>query len=239
MTPAAACGRADCPVPHPDEALLRRLRTHVLPTGTTLRRGCKTSYPDPAALVPGTGDTRFAPLDGVAHVYVAATTFAALLESAFHDAAPPHPRIPAAVLSQWAEAQVLLDREVRLIDLRDGELNRLGIDRAALVATSAAHYRCTRRWAQALHGRRIGGYQTHGLTWHSRQAELHARAMAERPALRELLDAHPAEVTVLWAPPAAEPLVSATATGIGRLDRGAGDPYVTDLVALLGIVSQP
>ncbi|MBA2317514.1 MAG: hypothetical protein H0V93_07015 [Euzebyales bacterium] len=63
------------------------------------------------------------------------------------------------------------------------------------MATSAAHDRCTGTWAQALHGRRVGGYTTHGLTWHSRQTELHARAMAIRPALRELLDTHPAEVS--------------------------------------------
>ena len=86
---------------------------------------------------------------------------------------------------------------MRLIDLRDPRLDRLGIPRSSLPATSAAHYPCTRRWAQALHDRRVGGQPTHGLTWHSRQAELHARAMADRPALRELLDTHPAEVASL------------------------------------------
>jgi hypothetical protein len=226
-------------VPRPEARLLRRLRTTVPPAGTLLRRGHRTVYPDATQLVPGTGDTRFAPLDGVSHVYVAATTFAALLESAFHDAAPPAPRIPVAVLSRWVEAEMLLARDVRLIDLRDPQLERLGIARSSLTATLAAHYPCTRSWARALHGRRIGGHPTHGLIWHSRQAELHARAMAQRPALRELLDTHPADVAVLWSPPATDPMLTATGGGLGRLDRDAGDRYVTDLVALLGIVSQP
>jgi hypothetical protein len=238
VTRVAACGRDDCSVPQPAGAVLRRLRTYALPSETLLRRGHQFAHPDPATLVPGIGNTRFAPLEGTRHVYVAATTFAAMLESAFHDAAPPAPRIPLAVLAQWAEAEVALRRGVRLIDLRDPELDRLGIDRSALVATAAAHYPCTRVWARALHGRRVGGHDTHGLVWHSRQAELHARAMQNRPALRELIDTHPAEVAVLWAPPAPDELLRATGQGLGRLDQGEGDRYVTDLVALLGIVSQ-
>lgn len=238
MNPAP-CGRPACPVPDPEPGLLRRLRTVVWSGGMLLRRGHTTAYPDPTQLVPGTGNTRFAPLDGVSQVYVAATTFAALLESALHDAAPPAPRIPIAVVARWAEAEVRLARDVRLIDLRDPQLDRLGIPRSSLPATPAAHYPCTRRWAHALHGRRIGGQPTHGLLWHSRQAELHARALTDRPALRELLDTHPAEVAILWAPPATQPLLDPTGGGLGRLDRDAGDRYVTDLVALLGIVSQP
>ena len=238
MTRVAACGRDDCPVRSPAGAVLRRLRTCSLPPETLLRRGHQIAHPDPSILVPGIGNTRFAPLEDTRHVYVAETTFAAMLESAFHDAAPPAPRVPVAVLAQWAEAEVALRNGVRLIDLRDLELDRLGIDRSALVATSAAHYPCTRVWARALHGRRVGGHDTHGLLWHSRQAELHARAMEHRPALRELIDTHPAEVAVLWAPPAPDDLLRVTGHGLGRLDYGEGDRYVTDLLALLGIVSQ-
>lgn len=233
-----ACGLDLCPVPLPGPELLRRVRSRVIPAGMVLRRGHKVAHADPSAFVPGTGNTRFAPLDDARHVYVAGTTFAALLESAFHDAAPPAPRIPVAVLSQWAEVEVEVRDDVRLIDLRDPELDRLGIDRAELAATSAAHYPCTREWARALHGRRVGGHETHGLLWHSRQTELHARAIDDRPALRELIDTHPAEVAVLWAPPAPNGLLTPTGGGLGRLDRGDGEEYVTDLVALLGIVSQ-
>jgi hypothetical protein len=238
VTPVGACERDACPVPQPGSTDLRRLRTHTLRAGTLLRRGHKVAHSDPSTLVPAVGDTRFAPLAGTRHVYAAATTFAALLESAFHDVALPSPRMPVAMLGQWAEAEVALRGDVRLIDLRDQELDRVGIDRAALVATSAAHYPCTRVWARTLHDRRVGGHQTHGLIWHSRQTELHARALDDRPALRELIDTHPAWVAVLWAPPAPVRLLRATGRGLGRLDRGDGDRYVTDLVALLGIVAQ-
>jgi len=62
--------------------------------------------------------------------------------------------------------------------------------------------------------------------------------MQHRPALQELIDEHPAEVAVLWLPPAVASPLRATGEGMGPLDRGEGERYVTDLVALLGIVSQ-
>jgi hypothetical protein len=225
-------------VPEPTDNALRRLRTTTFAAGTRLRRGRKHAHSSAVGFVPALGDTRFAPLDGVGHLYVAGTTFAALLESAFHDAAPPAPRIAEAQLRLWAEDAVILAGEVRLIDLRDPALARLGIARAHLVATSAAHYPCTRVWAQVLHGRHVGGHPTHGLLWHSRQAELHAQALVRRPALRDLIDEHPAEVTIVWSPPAPQDLFIPAPHGLGPLDAGAGRRYVDDLAALLGIMSQ-
>lgn len=240
MRSAGACGRDGCPVPDPDAArhILRRLRTVVWPPGTVLRRGHRRIHPDPTQLAPATGDTRFAPLDGVAHAYVARTTLAALLESAFHDAAPPAPRLPEVVIERWCEAEVALTVELRLVDLRDPALAALGLERAQLTATSAAHYPCTRRWAQRLHDRSIGGQATHGLLWSSRQLELHARAAAQRPALAELLDRHPAEVAVLWSPPGPEDVLAARTGGLGPLSIGEGRTYTDDVAALLQIVSQ-
>lgn len=238
MTPVRACGRSNCPVPEPATDVLRHLRTTTWPASLALRRGHKQRHPDPTALVPATGDTRFAPLDDVNHVYVARTTFAALLESAFHDAAPPAPRLPEAVIALWSEAAVVLTADVRLIDLRDPALADLGLDRSQLTATSAAHYPCTRAWAQRLHGRHVGGHPTHGLVWHSRQLELHARAAARRPALTELLDEHPAEVAGLWSPPADSDLLAPGTGGLGPLDTAVGQAYVDDVIALLQIVSQ-
>jgi hypothetical protein len=231
----AACGRPDCPVPVPSPDVVRRVRTIAWPAGTPLRRGRLRRHPDPTGLVPGRGDTRFAPLPGIAHVLVATSTFAALLESAFHDAHGPHPRIRAVQIARWSEAAVTLHHAVRLIDLRDPELDRLGIARDRLVATDAAHYPCTRSWAAALCGRTVGGHGTHGLVWHSRQAELRARALEGRPALRELVDGLSAEVAVLWSPPAPTSLLHATGEGIGPLDGPEGEAYVSDLSALLGI----
>ncbi len=235
MTAAAPCGSAVCPVPRaPPHAGLRTVVWHA---GTTLHRGYKRAHPDATELAPGLGDTRFAPQGGCSHVYVATTSFAALLESALHDAAPPAPQIPRALLSLWSEAHVALRESVRLIDLRDAELERLGLTRSALVSTTAAHYPCTRAWAAQLVGRAIGGQRTHGLVWHSRQAELHAQAMTHRPAVADLLDHHPAEVAILWSPPAAPDLLAAAAGGLGALDAGPGRDYVADLTALLGIIT--
>jgi hypothetical protein len=238
VSSVSPCGRTTCPVPDPSPKRLAHLRTVTIAAGTELRRGVKTSHPDAARLVPGLGRTRFAPLDGVSHAYVARTTFAALLESALHEAAPPAPRVYEAQLALWTVQTVALTDDVRLVDLRDAELARAGIGRAELVATTAQHYPCTRRWARALHGRSIGAQMTQGLLWHSRQSELHALALDGRPALQELIDEHPAEVAILWAPPGPADILTTVAAGLGPLDAGPGRAYIDDLVALLGIVSQ-
>jgi hypothetical protein len=231
------CGRDDCPVPATRPP---GLRTVVLPAGTHLRRGHPRTHPDPTELVPGRGDTRFAPLvddagDRVSHVYLAQTTFAALLESVLHDAAPPSPRVRRATLERWAEAGVVLTCDVRLLDLRDTELERHGIAREQLVSTDAIHYRCTRAWAGPLRGRSVGGHQTHGLIWQSRQRELHAAALDARPALRDLVSLHPADVAVLWSPPAPDTLLD-RGEGLGPLHTGAGLRYLLDLTSELGIL---
>jgi hypothetical protein len=213
----------------------RTLKTVVWPAGMLLRRGHKVEHP-PGVLVPGRGDTRFAPYADIAHVYVAATTFAALLESALHDAGTDTPpRIHRAQLALWAEAEVALREEVRLIDLRDAALDRAGLDRQTLVTTSPTHYACTRRWAAPLIGHHVGGQPVHGLVWHSRQAELRARAITHRPALQEVIGQHPAEVAVLWSPPARDPLLRDTGGGRGPLAVGDGAAYVADMAAFLEI----
>lgn len=236
MSPVARCGLGDCPVPKPSPALLRRLRTRVLRAGTVLHRGVKQAHPDTTALVPGMGDTRFAPLPGVAHAYVATTAFAALLESAFHEAVPPDRRIYLAQLGAWLEGRVAVAGDLRLIDLGDTELERLGLDRTQLVATDALHYPCTRAWAEALHGRHVGGHATHGLVWESRQTELQAAAIADRPALSELVTELPATVAVIWSPPAYPAVLEEAPGGLGPLDEPAAARYVDDLAATLGIV---
>jgi hypothetical protein len=204
-----------------------------------LHRGHKNVYPA-HELIPGTGATRFAPQSGSSHAYVATTEIGALLESALHDASPPFPRIQLPTLQQWSESGVELRHGVRLFDLRDPQLDRLGIEREQLVSTLPVHYACTRRWASRLVGRTAGGQQAHGLVWHSRQAELHARAMKHRPAFARMLSEHPTEVAVIWSPPAPERLLeSVSGEGLGQLHEGEGWRFIEDLVGLLGIVSDP
>ncbi len=106
------------------------------------------------------------------------------------------------------------------------------------MTTSAAHTRALACGPERCTPGRVGGHDTHAVVWHSRQAELHARAVRHRPALKELIDEHPAQVAVLCSPPAPARLLRATGKGLVPLDRGGGDRYVTDLVAVLGIVSQ-
>jgi hypothetical protein len=230
------CGSASCPVPERPPA---HLRSTVWQAGRRLHRGHKNAYPADE-LVPGGGATRFAPQDQSSHVYLATTEIGALLESALHDASPPFPRVQLPTLQQWSASVVELQHDVRLFDLRDPELDRLRIGREQLVSTLPVHYACTRAWASRLVGRSAGGQQTHGLVWHSRQSELHARAMKHRPAFARLLSEHPTEVAVVWSPPApARLLQPVPGEGIGRLRDGDGWRFVEDLLGLLGIVSDP
>lgn len=232
------CARPDCPVADPTPGRLRTVRSVVWPAGTPLRRGHALANPDPSELVPGVGDTRFAPLPGTGHVYVAATSVAALLESVLHDVGPPVPRIAAARLTRFTESAVVLTADVRLVDLRDGELQRLGVGRGELVATTPAHYPCTRRWAMALHGRAVGGHPTVGMVWNSRQVELQTAALTDRPAVRELMASAPSDVAVLWSPPGPPHPLGARPGGLGPLDHGDGQDFILDLAAALGVPVQ-
>ena len=235
---AAGCGDPDgCPVPDPADVDLRRLPSVTLPASTPLRRGHKTRYraqdPVPARseLPVPTLMSRFAPVAGQAHVYVARREIAALLESALHSLVPDSPRIQWPQLVHWSLSHVTLRHDVRLIDLRDPVLAVLGVQRSQLVATDPAHYPCTRRFAERLVGRHVGGKPTVGLLWHSRQAEIHA-AQGVRPLLADVLVGEQAEVAVLW-PTARQRLLVADGNPM-PLSAGQGLALVQDLANLLG-----
>lgn len=235
---ASGCGDpSGCPVPDPDEVDLRRLTSVVLPAGTPLRRGHRRRY-EPDVPVPA-GDAvpapplmgRFAPVVGASHAYVARREVAALLESVLHEVVPGIPRIRWRRLDGWALSHVTLRADARLIDLRDGALAALGLERRQLVATDPSHYPCTRRWAERLCGRHVGGKPTLGLLWHSRQAELHAD-QGVRPLLADVLVGEQAEVAVLW-PPSRLPLLAAE-EGPWPLAVGRGFELMRDVATLLG-----
>lgn len=237
MTAPGCADPGGCPVPDPDAVDLRHLTSTVLTAGTPLRRGHKSRYPadkpvpNTGTVPPPTDMTRFAPVAGAAHAYVARREIAALLESALHDVVPGAPRIRWPQLAHWSVAHVTLRTDVRLIDLRDPSLAALGIDRAQLVATDPGHYPCTRAWAERLHGRHIGGRATNGLLWHSRQAELHAD-QGVRPLLADILTGEQAEVAVLWCSETGTMLE--LAKGPWPLDDGRGLELVRDVATLLG-----
>ena len=169
MTSTSPCGRPDCPVVALTPHLLNAIRPVVLPAGTRWWRG--TTYPA-ADLVPGAGDTRFAPLANTAHAYFGGTKTVALLESALHDAAGTQPIIYLSQMRSWAVHELELTQPLRLADLRNPELERMSLTRSQLVNTTAAHYTCTRRWAAELQG---GVHGLDGIIWHSRQADLYAQ----------------------------------------------------------------
>jgi hypothetical protein len=210
--------------------VLRRLRSLVWEEGASRFRGVRTPH-DPAALVPGLLDTRFASLPGTAHVYLSATQTAALLESALHHVSGPDPTIYLAEVRDWGVAPVTLTVDLRLADLRDAELARLGIDRTALVDTDPLHHPCTRRWAAALQHRRVGGHPLAGAVWHSRQADLHARAHAGG-VLGDLLTHRSIEVAVLWHPDGPSTPLRAGAP-VPLLDGATSARLLTELSALL------
>ena len=193
------CGLPDCPVRPPTTAITKHLKTTTVPHGDELYRCVPTGHAA-ESLVPGLGNSRFAPLEGRHHTYVGWTKTAAILESALHEANGPNPAVYLAQLGKWQLASLVFDTTIRLYDLRDEALASLGLDRTELTATSPRHYPCSRAWASELAGRSVGGYQTHGLIWTSRQGDLHAQANQAGLAA-DLLRHRAIDAAVVWAPP--------------------------------------
>lgn len=195
---APGCRAPDgCPVPDPTAVDLRRLRLAHLEPGRILDRVYDQAYPATGFNSSGAGDGRFSPLVGRAHAYAGDTRTVALLETVFHDIHASMPRViyGATDLAGRALGRVTVQRQLPLIDLRDAALDRLGLDRSQLTATTAAHYPCTRQWADRLLSRRIGGATSVGLLWNSRVAEL---AGTDSPLLGDLLDSTASEACVLY-----------------------------------------
>lgn len=231
MTP---CARPTCPVPEPHPRLVAAVGDHRLPAGTSMARG-HPAHLSPAGLPPaGAGrHGRFSPLSDVSHAYVARMATAAVLETALRDLTGDAPTVYRPMLAGWALAQVTTTVDLNLADLRDDALATLDLRPAQLTAVGPAHYRCTGRWAAALHD---AGFD--GILWHSRQAALH-RSHAEREGgIARMLTSHAAiEVVVIWCDPAAGVLV-ADPTGPSEplIDAHGPSRLVHELAALLGLV---
>jgi hypothetical protein len=190
MTAPGCLSPASCTVPNVGDVDLRRLRLARLPPGAAFHTAYRRPHwpslfnPSPA------GNARFSPLvvDGVTvpTLYGAATQTVALLETCFHGVHEMARRLVSEPLDLATRGLVALSSPgpLPLIDLTDDGLDRVGMTRAQLVATTPEHYACTREWAVALHGRRIGRVAPAGLLWGSRIAEL---AQADSLLLGELL----------------------------------------------------
>lgn len=232
MSKPPPCGRSSCPVVVPSARLLRRVAVVTWAAGERLHRGHRLGNA-PDALVPGIGDSRFAPLPDTHHTYVSRSRTAGLLESALHELSGRDPTIYLAQLDGWALTEVALTADVVLADLRDAALDRLGIARAALVDSDPLHHPCTRRWAAALRERGVARTPVAGVVWHSRQADLHARSHRDG-LLGDLLAHRATEVAVLWQAPGAPSGLRAVADSEPLLHHGRPARLVVELSALTG-----
>jgi len=147
----------------------------------------------------GAGSARFSPLtspDGspIGHLYLGSTAVAALLETAFHEVGPGRTNQidEGADLAGWHLRSVEVTRVLRLADLRDGALDGLAIRREQLVATSQAHYPCTREWAERM---RSSGRRVDGLIWQSRLVEV---ASERSPLMKAIEDTNYADSLIVY-----------------------------------------
>ena len=209
----APCGQADCPIVGPSDIDRRSLLTQTLDTGTEWFRVARTAHGTQPFAPPGSGYGRFSPLGARGHSYIAAQRSASLLESALHEASGPNPRIYAATLQAYTLHRLRLRHQVRLVDLRDGALARLGLVREQLTGTGGLHYPCTRVVAERI----VGSKSSVGFVWTSRQGALHGDRNPDGLAA-EVLRHDSLDVAVLYSPDSAkaleviesEPLVSGT-----------------------------
>ena len=226
------CGSDACPVAPLTDELLDSVSSVAVDDDRTWYRGGNSRFAFDE-LVPGAGDSRFAPLPGTGHVYVGATRTVALLESALHEASGPQPTVYQAQLVGLAVAGVKLTITVRLADLRDAQLDRMGVARKQLVNTTPAHYPCTRAWATQLQDHRVEDEPLHGILWHSRQADLHAQATAGG-VFADVVRHQAAEVAVLWHPHGPEQPLVQVEEPEHLVDDGVIAPIVVQLSGLIG-----
>lgn len=121
---------------------------------------------------PGRGGGRFHPLVDrgmpVATLYGSNSIEGALSETVFRfvPAAGPGKRIKQEALMPMVSCTLLPRRPLRLIQLRDAGLQKLGVTRAEMIESDVDQYPITRAWATALHG---AVPDADGLIWTSRQ----------------------------------------------------------------------
>ena len=156
-------------------SLLTRPQFAALPSGTALHRVHRTTC-RAAELNPSLGGpTRFAPLCDrtgapVPSLYASATLRAAIHETVFHD-------IPADATTKTVRlnevqirthSELLTNRDLRLVELRNVTLGNWGISRRDLISSDPTLYRQTALWAEAVH-REIP--DADGLVWTSNQCD--------------------------------------------------------------------
>lgn len=119
--------------------------------------------------------TRFAPIKDrygncVPSLYAGSSVAAAIYETVFHDipAGASRKTVPLGQVTARLHSALVLGRVLRLVNLREPDLNRWGLRREELVGSPPTHYSATAAWAQAVH-HGFGG--VHGLVWTSNQCD--------------------------------------------------------------------
>lgn len=128
----------------------------------------------------GVGDSRFAPLldlcdQPVPYVYVAQNPVGALLESVLHDVWGVTSTVQHSDLRGCRLRQLTCETDIRVVYLRDDQLDQCQISRQQLVSSPSEHYSCTRRWATVQRSQNTAdGEPVAGFIWNSRQLEVAA-----------------------------------------------------------------
>ncbi|HBO0859739.1 RES family NAD+ phosphorylase [Pseudomonas aeruginosa] len=119
------------------------------------------------------GNARFSPIrnahgDSIPTIYAAGTFDAALMESVFHDV--PHAagfkQFDKRKLEGQVHSRIEATQDLKLADLTNKPLRKLGPTRKQLIDTEKNQYPQTRAWAEAIHA---GHPDIQGLYWISRQ----------------------------------------------------------------------
>lgn len=157
------------PVPFP------AFNTSILPAGQSLVRVHQPIFdgrePNPCK----GGLTRFAPIynaagDCIPTLYAGDSFRCAVYESIFHDvpyaAGDKFVRMSkvTALVTSWLATTV----ELKVAQLNEPDLNKLGLTRADLIATEADEYKVTARWAEAFYA---ADQDLSGLSWTSRRSD--------------------------------------------------------------------
>ncbi len=159
----------DVPYPFPD------INTIILIAGHKLVRVHDPAFKGNEFNPCKGGITRFAPLalpsgDCLPTLYAADDDESAFFETVFHDvpvgARPAY--IPLVKLTSRAHSRLVTTTDLVLANLREADLNKLGLTRAQLIDTFADQYPKTVRWAEAFHRHnpRIAG-----LVWTSKRCD--------------------------------------------------------------------
>ncbi len=154
---------------------LTRPQFSVLPSGTALHRVHRTTW-GATEFNPGLGGpTRFAPFTDstgapVPSLHASATPRAAIHETIFHDV-PANATTKTVRLNEVqirTHSELLTNRDLRLVELRNVTPGRWGISRRDLISSSPAAYGQTVLWAEAVHH---DVPDADGLVWTSNQCD--------------------------------------------------------------------